>query len=67
MPEYYQIVTIELDGLTYKSDVPWGGDGTASHIHSSALFRFIVNSSLARKKIPEYYSCRCRNIGNDVH
>jgi hypothetical protein len=28
-------------------------------------FHFFMNSSLARKKIPEYYSCRCRNVGSE--
>jgi hypothetical protein len=40
------------------------GEKTGGHIES---FRLFMNSSLARKKIPEYYSCRCRNVGNDVH
>ena len=39
---------------------------TRSHIHCFKSFHIIVNSSLARKKIHQYYSCRCRNVGSDV-
>ena len=65
--DYYQIVTISSHHLSYKSGALLEARKTASHVRHSALFRFIVNSSLARKKIPEYYSCRCRNTGSDVH
>jgi hypothetical protein len=41
--------------------------GLARKNRGSYLIVSLLHSSLARNKNPEYYSCRCRNIGSDVH
>ncbi len=53
-----KLFVTSADVLNSCSGKPWVMLIAVSH-----RFRFIVNSSLARKKIPEYYSCslpKCR-------